>query len=68
MNELKEVPLWILLLLAAAVMTQGTWMFRNARSRGKRAWFWGLWGITNIPTPLVVYLLVVVLPDKRRGL
>ncbi len=58
--------LWIL--LASLLLAQGTWIFRNARKRdqGKLAWFWGIWGMINFPTPLLVYLLVVVLPDYRR--
>ncbi|MCL6604560.1 MAG: hypothetical protein K6T94_16980 [Paenibacillus sp.] len=66
MNDLQELPIWVLLLIIGAVMLQGTWLFRNARKRGKKAWFWGLWGVTTVPMPTLVYLVVVVLPDLRR--
>ncbi|KGE20942.1 DUF5652 family protein [Paenibacillus wynnii] len=66
MNELREIPIVFIFLIVLAAMLQGTCLFRNARKRGKRAWFWGLWGVTTIPMPSVVYLLVVVLPDLRR--
>ncbi|WP_410512339.1 hypothetical protein PaeBR_20375 [Paenibacillus sp. BR2-3] len=66
MNDLQDIPLWLFFLLAAGLLLQGTCLFRNARKRGKRAWFWGLWGITGLPMPTVVYLLVVVLPDIVR--
>lgn len=64
----EQLPLGIWILLAMLVLMQGMWLFRNARKRGKgvSAWFWGIWGLINIPTPLLVYLLVVVLPEHRR--
>lgn len=66
MNELRVIPVWLWILIIAAVLLQGTCLFRNARKRGKRAWFWGLWGVTTLPMPTVVYFLIVVLPDLRR--
>ncbi|MDQ0196705.1 DUF5652 family protein [Paenibacillus wynnii] len=66
MNELRDIPVVLVILIVLAVLLQGTCLFRNARRRGKRAWFWGLWGVTTVPMPTVVYLLVVVLPDLRR--
>lgn len=64
--QLQDVPLWVWLCLAFGVMLQGTLLFRDAKRRGKMPWFWGLWGMTNIPTPSIVYLLLVVLPEQRR--
>ncbi|WP_339318861.1 hypothetical protein [Paenibacillus sp. FSL R10-2734] len=66
MNELQDVPLWLWVCIAVAVMLQGTLLFRDARRRGRKAWFWGLWGMTTVPSPAVVYLLVVILPERRR--
>jgi len=66
MNELREIPAGWMILIIAALLLQGTWLFRNARKRGKRAWFWGLWGVTTVPTPTVVYLLVVIFPEVRK--
>lgn len=69
MKELQEVPYWLWACMAAVLLLQGTWLFRDARKRdkGKMAWFWGLWGLTGAPTPIIVYLLVVVLPERRRA-
>lgn len=64
--ELQDIPLWVWFCLAVGVMIQGTLLFRDARRRGKMPWFWGLWGMTNIPTPSVVYYLFVILPERRR--
>lgn len=66
MNELRELPVWLLILLPIGLLLQGTLLFRDARKRGKKAWFWGLWGVTGLPTPTVVYFLVAVLPERRR--
>ncbi|WP_379131409.1 hypothetical protein [Paenibacillus sp. sgz500958] len=66
MNESQGFPAWLFIPLGIALLIQGTLLFRDARKRGKKAWFWGLWGITGLPTPTVVYLLVVVLPEIRR--
>ncbi|MFD3262018.1 hypothetical protein ACE3MQ_25785 [Paenibacillus lentus] len=59
-------PWWVLILVALLVLAQGTWMFIDARKRGRRAWIWGLWGALSCPSPLIVYLLVVVWADYRK--
>jgi hypothetical protein len=67
-KELQDVPYWLWACIAAVLLLQGTWLFRDARKRdkGRMAWFWGLWGLTGAPTPIIVYLLVVILPDRWR--
>lgn len=69
MKELQDVPYWLWACIAAVLLLQGTWLFRDARKRekGKMAWFWGMWGLTGAPTPTIVYLLVVVLPEWKRA-
>ncbi|MNE85697.1 Negative regulatory protein YxlD [compost metagenome] len=59
-------PLWALILIALLLLAQSTWMFIDARKRGRRAWLWGLWGVLNCPSPLIVYLLAVVWVDYRK--
>lgn len=61
MNSFAEVhlPWWQWVLLAALLLTQGTWLFLDARRRGARSWFWGLWGVIQCPMPLLVYWLLV---------
>ncbi|MNI13507.1 Negative regulatory protein YxlD [compost metagenome] len=59
-------PWWVLLLIALLLFTQATWMFIDARKRGRRAWIWGLWGVLNCPSPLIVYLLAVVWADYLK--
>ncbi|MBW4083782.1 hypothetical protein HYD27_20715 [Paenibacillus sp. S150] len=66
---MQDVPYWLLGGIAVALLLQGTLLFRNAqkRGKGKMAWFWGIWGLTGIPTPLICYLLFVVLSDWRKA-
>jgi hypothetical protein len=68
-SELQKAPLWLWLCIAAVLMLQGTWLFRNAQGRGKgrMAWFWGIWGLTGFPSPALCYLLFVVLPARRKA-
>jgi len=66
MNELKEIPVWLIAILAPILLFQGTWMFIDAGKRGKWRWLWGLWGLTGTPTPLLIYLIFVWFPDERN--
>lgn len=68
MEELQELPVWLWIVLAIVLLLQGTWLFRDARDRGQgwKAWLWGIWGLTVVPSPAVCYLLFVVLPDNRK--
>mgnify|MGYP001165763242 CR=1 FL=1 len=62
MNDVSTVPLWLIVLIVVLVVTQGTSLFVDARKRGlgKWAWFWGIWGSTTFPLPLLLYVLLVV--------
>jgi hypothetical protein len=60
---MSEFPLIAWVFLGALVTIQATWIFRDARLRGESyAWLWGLFGLINVPSSLVVYILVT-----RRG-
>jgi len=65
MNELREIPLWLLFLIAAGLLLQGTLLFRDARKRGKKAWFWGLWGMVSLPVPTLIYCLSIFISNRR---
>jgi hypothetical protein len=66
MSELKEIPVWAIVIIVPILLFQGTWMFLDARRCGKWRWFWGLWGLTSIPTPILVYLFFIRFPDDRK--
>lgn len=58
MNDVTQME-WLLWLgIGFLLFAQSTGLFLHARSRGNKAWFWGLWGLTNFPSPLVAYLIL----------
>ncbi|MBH5320161.1 sigmaY antisigma factor component [Paenibacillus sp. GSMTC-2017] len=59
MEEQLARSVWFWLLLASILISQSTWLFLDARKRGSNYWFWGIWGLIHVPTPLVVYWIVV---------
>ena len=66
MEEALARSVWFWLAVAAVLVCQSTWLFVDARKRGKYPWFWGLWGLIHFPLPLLVYWLVV-LRKARSG-
>ncbi|MHA0858436.1 hypothetical protein [Paenibacillus sp. CMAA1364] len=66
MSELNEIPLWLIVILVLILLIQGTWLFMDAGKRGKWRWFWGIWGLMNVPLPLFMYLVFVRFPEHRK--
>lgn len=66
MDFLNHPPWYAITVLAILAMTQGTWLFLDARRRGKYPWLWGLWGLTTIPMPSLLYFFLIVKPDLRK--
>jgi len=56
-GSVNDIPLFIWILLPIVLLTQGTWLFIDARKRGKFPWLWGLWGMISTPLPLILYLI-----------
>lgn len=69
MNEVNETQLGIIILAFVLVLIQGTWLFLDARKRelGKMAWFWGIWGSTTMPLPLLLYWIFVIRKDHHMS-
>ena len=61
MIEIKQaaLPLYQWIILGALLLSQSVWLFRDAQKRKTHPWIWGIWGLTSVPTPLIVYLIVV---------
>jgi len=57
-EELQNIPLLLWLLIFAILICQGTWLFYDSKKRGNNKWFWGIWGLLNFPTPLILYLII----------
>jgi hypothetical protein len=49
----------VLITVAPILLAQGLYLFIDARKREHYPWLWGLWGLIQAPTPLIVYLIVV---------
>lgn len=67
MNKIPVQDAWPLLILAGLLLiTQGTWLFLHARKHGRKAWFWGLWGMIQFPWPALTYALLIWWNHRRR--
>ena len=52
------MPIWAWILLGCLLLGQSLWIYQDAARRGERKLFWGLFGLINVPSSLLVYLLV----------
>lgn len=59
MEELKVLPIWFWILLIIVLMAQSTWLFIDARKRESMPWLWGVWGLIQVPMPIIFYFLFV---------
>lgn len=50
---------WLTAIIIVCAIAQSTWLFIDARKRDSMPWFWGIWGLIQIPMPLLLYLLFV---------
>lgn len=64
MNQ-PHLPWYAWLGLAVVLLTQGTWLFLDARRRGTYPWFWGIWGLIQFPVPILLYWYFVL--RKQRA-
>ncbi len=64
MNDLKDIPLYLWVVLIVLLLAQGCWIFWDASKRGENKWLWGLFRLLNIPSNLIVYLIVTRVVSK----
>lgn len=64
MSELQTIPWPIWILIIALLLSQGTWLFLDARRRGALPWLWGVLGLIQFPVPLLCYWLFVIRPRR----
>ena len=57
-SQLAKMPLHLWIILAVILFSQGVWLFLDSRKRGVKKWFWGLYGLIQFPTPILIYLLI----------
>jgi hypothetical protein len=50
------------------LLIQGLWMFKDAKKRGEKYyWLWGIFGLLNIPSNLITYLIVTRIVIDKYG-
>ena len=66
MQQASQLAWWQWLLLAAVLLCQGILIFRDAQKRGAKAWLWGLYGLTSVPSAGLVYYFCVVYRNRKK--
>jgi len=56
--DLNELPVYLWIILFVALFIQSSWIFWDASKRGENKWLWGVYGLLNVPSSLIVYLIV----------
>ncbi|MED3795626.1 transcriptional regulator [Niallia alba] len=64
---MTEINPYLLFLLILSLLAQGTFLFIHAKKNRSFAWFWGIWGLISLPLPSIIYLLFIILPQKRKA-
>lgn len=66
-NELRQVPLWLWIVIGILLLIQGAWVYRDAEKRGENKWLWGCFALLNVPSSLIIYLIVtrIMLPNSN---
>jgi NADH:ubiquinone oxidoreductase subunit H len=61
------LPLFVILVpVAAILLAQSIWLFLDARKRGRKYWFWGVWGLIQFPIPTLTYFITMYLSQRQR--
>lgn len=53
-----DLPPWAWPLIALILLGQAAWIYRDAQARGEKKFLWGLFGLLNFPSSVLVYLIV----------
>jgi hypothetical protein len=65
--DFNELPWWGWVLLGAVLLAQSIFIFHDAQKRGAKAWLWGLYGLTSVPTAYIVYWFCVMRRRKTNA-
>lgn len=55
--KLDVFPPYVWAIVILLLLSQGTWMFLDAKKRGHNYWLWGTLGLIQFPTYLLIYLI-----------
>jgi hypothetical protein len=56
----------IMIILLVIVFLQASWIFNDASKRGENKWLWGFFGMIQLPTSLIIYLLITRVINKQK--
>jgi len=56
----------IILVALSLLLIQGSWIFYDASKRGLNKWLWGLFGMVQLPSSLIIYLLITRVINKKK--
>lgn len=63
----SQQEMLLLILVIPILLVQGTWIFYDARKRKEKYyWLWGLFGLLNVPSNLIIYLLITRVIMKKK--
>lgn len=63
----RKVSFEILLILFTLLLFQALYIFSDAKKRNEKYyWLWGLFGLLNFPSSLIIYLLVTRVILKKQ--
>lgn len=48
--------IWIIAI--SLLVLQGSWIFFDASKQGRNKWVWGFFGLLNVPSSLIIYLII----------
>ncbi|MDR5659274.1 zinc-ribbon domain-containing protein [Serpentinicella sp. ANB-PHB4] len=65
-EELSEIPVTLGILIITLLLIQATWMFYDASKRGEPKWIWGFFGMINVPSSLIIYLVTTRVIMKKQ--
>lgn len=57
--ESENLPIWGWIVIAIILFLQSSWLFKDAQEHNANPWFWGIWGLIQAPTPIIVYMFVI---------
>ncbi|MBG9782590.1 sigmaY antisigma factor component [Shouchella lehensis] len=57
LRTLTNIPLWAWIILGILLLSQSIYLYFKSQQNGQMKWFWGIWGVTHFPMPLVVYFI-----------
>jgi hypothetical protein len=65
-SDFSVITWWQWIIIAVLLFGQSIFIFQDAQKRGAKAWLWGLYGLTSVPTALFVYWLCVMRARKKK--